>query len=44
MAAVALEGAPRCLALAPDQTTILVGDAAGNVYCLRYAGPAGVGS
>jgi WD40 repeat protein len=39
VAAVALEGAPRCLALAPDQTTILAGDAAGNVYCLHYVDP-----
>jgi len=37
-AAVALEGTPRCLAIAPDGATIWVGDAAGNVYCLRYVG------
>ena len=36
LAAVALEGAPRCLVLAPDGTTALVGDAAGNVHCFRY--------
>jgi WD40 repeat protein len=36
IAAAALEGATRSLALSPDGETILVGDAAGNVYCLRY--------
>jgi len=35
-AAAALEGATRCLVLSPDGETILVGDAAGNVYCLWY--------
>jgi len=39
LAAAALEGAPRCLALSPDGRTILVGDAAGNVYCLRHIAP-----
>jgi WD40 repeat protein len=39
VAAAALEGATRCLALSPDGETILVGDAAGNVYCLRYVAP-----
>ena len=43
IAAAALEGATRCLALSPDGATILVGDAAGNVYCLRYV-EAGIGS
>ena len=43
IAAAALEGATRCLALAPDGQTILVGDAAGNVYCLRYV-EQGIGS
>jgi len=33
---VALEGALRCVAIAPDGVTILAGDAAGSVYCLRY--------
>ena len=36
LAAVALEGAPRCLALAADGTAVMLGDAAGNVYCFRY--------
>jgi WD40 repeat protein len=36
LAAAALEGATRCLALSPDGQTMLVGDAAGNVYCLQY--------
>jgi WD40 repeat protein len=39
LAATALEGAPRCLALSPDGRTILVGDAAGNVYCLHCIDP-----
>jgi WD40 repeat protein len=39
LAAAALEGAPRSLALSPDGQTILVGDAAGNVYCLRHVAP-----
>lgn len=36
LAAVALEGVLGCAALAPDGVTILTGDVAGNVYCLRY--------
>ena len=36
LATVTLEGALRCIALAPDGVTILAGDGAGNVYCLRY--------
>ena len=36
LATIALEGALWCVALAPDGTTILAGDRAGNVYCLRY--------
>ena len=36
LAMAALEGMPICVAVAPDGVTILTGDAAGNVYCLRY--------
>jgi WD40 repeat protein len=36
LATVALESALHCVAFAPDGVTILAGDAAGNVYCLRY--------
>jgi WD40 repeat protein len=36
LATVALEGVPKCVASSPDGVTILTGDAAGNVYCLRY--------
>jgi len=36
--AVALEGAPRCVVIAPDGAIIWVGDAAGNVYCLHCVG------
>jgi len=36
LAAAALEGATRCMALSPDGQMMLVGDAAGNVYCLQY--------
>jgi len=39
VAAVALEGAPRCVAITPDRRKILVGDTAGGVYCLRYVVP-----
>lgn len=38
-ALVALDGALECVAVAPDGVTILVGDVAGNVYCLRYLNP-----
>jgi len=36
LAMVALECALWCVALAPDGATILAGDGAGSVYCLRY--------
>ena len=36
LAAVALEGVLECVALSPDGATVLAGDRAGNVYCLRY--------
>nr|MBC8449063.1 hypothetical protein [Chloroflexota bacterium] len=36
LATIALEGSLWCLALAPDGLTIVTGDGAGNVYCLRY--------
>jgi len=35
-ATVVLDVALRSVAIAPDGVTILVGDAAGNVYCLEY--------
>jgi WD40 repeat protein len=36
LATVALDRMLECVALAPDGVTILTGDGAGNVYCLRY--------
>ena len=39
VAAITLEGALWSVAVAPDGTTILAGDAAGNVYCLHYVEP-----
>jgi WD40 repeat protein len=36
LAVVAMDGALRAVALAPDGETIVAGDAGGNVYCLRY--------
>jgi hypothetical protein len=36
LAMVALEGMLLCVAVGPDGVTILAGDGAGNVYCLRY--------
>jgi WD40 repeat protein len=41
LAVVALEGSLFCATLAPDGTTIVAGDRAGNVYCLRYVEPVG---
>jgi WD40 repeat protein len=39
LATVALENVPQSVAVAPDGTTVLVGDEAGNLYCLRYVDP-----
>jgi len=39
LATVALENAPQSVAVAPDGTTVLAGDEAGNLYCLRYVDP-----
>ena len=36
LAAVRLAGALHCVAVATDGITILAGDGAGNVYCLRF--------
>jgi hypothetical protein len=36
LAVVAMDGALRAVAVAPDGETIVAGDAGGNVYCLRY--------
>ena len=36
MATIALEGSLPCVAIAPDGVTIVTGDGAGNIYCLRY--------
>ena len=35
LATVALESALHCVDVAPDGVTIVTGDGAGNVYCLR---------
>ena len=39
LAAIALDGAPSAVSVAPDGVSIVTGDAAGNVYCLRYVEP-----
>ena len=39
LAAIILEGGVQCVALAPDGETLVAGDGAGNVYCLRYVEP-----
>jgi len=45
MATIVLDGRLTCVALVPGQAaaagtvTLLAGDAAGNVYCLRYVEP-----
>ncbi|MEJ2750146.1 MAG: WD40 repeat domain-containing protein, partial [Anaerolineae bacterium] len=36
LASIALDGSLSCVALANDGVTIVTGDGAGNVYCLRY--------
>jgi len=38
-ASIALEAGVQCVAGASDGMTIIAGDAAGNVYCLRYLEP-----
>ena len=39
LAGIALDGHLDCLALAPDGATIVAGDRAGSVYCLRHVDP-----
>jgi WD40 repeat protein len=36
LASIALEDRIQCVTVAPDGVTLVAGDAAGNVYCLRY--------
>ncbi|MCB8966156.1 MAG: hypothetical protein H6660_04600 [Ardenticatenaceae bacterium] len=36
LASITLDGSLECVAVAPDGVTIVTGDGAGNVYCLRY--------
>lgn len=36
LASITLEASVECIAAAPDGVTILGGDLAGNVYCMRY--------
>ena len=39
LAGASLSRVPNCIAVAKDQSTIAMGDSAGNVYCLRYVTP-----
>jgi WD40 repeat protein len=38
LATAALECGLQCIVVAPDGVTILAGDRAGNIYCLKYVG------
>ncbi len=38
-ASITLDAQAFCLALAPDNTTIVAGDASGDVHCLRFTEP-----
>ncbi len=39
IASITLDGPLLCVALSPDDHTIITGDQGGNVYCLRYVEP-----
>ena len=42
LATVALEATPLAMAIAPDGVTVVIGDGAGTVSCLRYVEGDGV--
>ena len=42
LADLVFDAALSCIAVAGDGKTVITGDAAGNVHCLRYYGPTGI--
>jgi WD40 repeat protein len=44
LASIVLDGSLYCLAVATDGLTIVTGDGAGSVYCLRYEEPGAAAS